>query len=173
MKESDLNVQDIGFTQAAAVGEGKVQVGAGYGNNEPVQLEQRGIKVNVIRVSDFFPLASDAIIVGEALIGKEPELVRGFVRATLRGMQDAIANPDEAFKISLEYIPEAQRGDVQLQRKVLQETLPFWHNEMTDKHGLGYSDPAQWQATHTFMRDSGLLKSDVDLSKAFTNDFIK
>ena len=66
------------------------------------------------------------------------------------------------------------------------KTLPTWwyqlghdgqnfrkSTETTDKQGLGYSDMAQWQATHTFLRDSKLLKSDVDLSKAVTNEFIK
>src|SRR5207247_5246799 len=74
MKESDLNVQDIGFAQVQALSEGKVQVASGYGNNEPVQLEQRGIKVNVIRVADFYPLASDGIMVSEDLIAKQPEM---------------------------------------------------------------------------------------------------
>jgi NitT/TauT family transport system substrate-binding protein len=176
LQESDLNVQDIGFAQVAALTQGKVQVASGYGNNEPVQLDQQGIKVNVIKVSDFYPLASDGIITSESLIKDQPDVVRGFMRATLKGMHDTIADPDMAFKISLEYIPELQKADAatqQLQRKVLQETLPYWHNETTDKQGLGYSDMAQWQATHTFLRDSKLLKSDVDLSKAVTNEFIK
>jgi NitT/TauT family transport system substrate-binding protein len=176
LQESDLNVQDIGFAQVAALTQGKVQVASGYGNNEPVQLDQQGIKVNVIKVSDFYPLASDGIITSESLIKDQPDVVRGFMRATLKGMHDTIADPDAAFKISLEYIPELQKADAptqQLQRKVLQETLPYWHSETTDKQGLGYSDMAQWQATHTFLRDSKLLKSDVDLSKAVTNEFIK
>src|SRR5436305_5608657 len=42
IKESDLNIQDIGFAQVAALTAGKVQVASGYGNNEPVQLEQQG-----------------------------------------------------------------------------------------------------------------------------------
>src|SRR5206468_2037351 len=123
-----------------------------------------------IRVADFYPLASDGIIVSEAEIGKQPDVVRGFLRATLHGMRDALANPDEAFTISMEYIPEAQRGDTQLQRKVLQETLPYWQTKTTEQYGLGYSELANWQATHQFLRDSRLLKSDVDLSKAVTND---
>src|SRR5215470_642457 len=116
MQESDLNVQDIGFAQVQALSEGKVQVASGYGNNEPVQLAAQGVKVNVIKVADFYPLASDTIIAGEALIKDQPNTVRGFVRATLKGMQDAIAKPDEAFTISMDYIPEAQRGDQSLQR---------------------------------------------------------
>jgi NitT/TauT family transport system substrate-binding protein len=176
IQESDLNVQDIGFAQVQVFSEGKVDVASGYGNNEPVQLAAQGIPVNVIKVADFYPLASDTIITGEALIKDKPDTVRGFVRATLKGMQDAIANPDEAFTISLDYVQELKSADQktqQLQRQVLQETLPYWQSELTAKEGLGYTDAQSWQATHTFLRDSGLLKSDVDLSKAYTNEFIK
>src|SRR5262245_54490637 len=173
MQESDLNVQDIGFAQVAALSEGKVQVASGYGNNELVQLDQQGIKVNVIKVSDFYPLASDGIIAAESLIKEQPEVVRGFVQATLKGMRHVIADPDAAFNTALEFIPEAQRSYLNLQRKVLQETLPYWQSDLNAKEGLGHTDIQSWQATHTFLRDSKLLKSDVDLSKAFTHDFIK
>jgi NitT/TauT family transport system substrate-binding protein len=173
MQESDLNVQEVGFAQLAALTEDKIQVASGYGNNEPIQLQQQGINVNVLRVSDYFPLASDGLITSEKLIKEQPDLVRGFVRATLRGMQATIDNPDEAFTIALEYIPEAQRGDQELQRKVLQETIKFWESELTGTNGLGFSNIENWKATHTFLRDSGLLKSDVDLEQAVTNEFIK
>jgi NitT/TauT family transport system substrate-binding protein len=176
MQESDLNVQDIGFAQVPALTEGKVQVASGYGNNEPVQLDQQGIKVNVIKVSDFYPLASDGIITAESLIKEQPDLVRGFVRATLKGMLDVIADPDAAFNTTLEFIPELKSADAktqELQRKVLQATLPYWQSDATAKNGLGFSDAKNWEATHTFMRDSQLLKSEVDVTKAFTNEFLK
>jgi NitT/TauT family transport system substrate-binding protein len=172
MSENDMNVQEIGFTQVQAVQQDKVQVGVGYGNNEPIQLEQQGIKTNVIRVSDYFPLASDGLITSETLINQEPDVVRGFVQATMKGMQDVIDNPDEGFNTALEYIPEAQRGDTQLQRKVLQATLDYWQSDVTAKQGLGYTDADSWQATYKFLRDSNLLKTDVDVSKAYTNEFI-
>ncbi len=176
IKESELNIQDIGFAQVAALTEGKVQVASGYGNNEPVQLDQQGIKVNVINVADFYPLASDGIVTSEAQIKDQTAIVHGFVRATLKGMQDVIANPDEGFQAALDVIPELKSADAKtqdLQRKVLQATLPYWQSDLTKQQGAGFSDIKSWEATHTFLRDSGLLKSDVDLSKAFTNDFIK
>ncbi len=176
IKESELNIQDIGFAQVAALTEGKVEVASGYGNNEPVQLDQQGIKVNVINVADFYPLASDGIVTSETQIKDQAELVHGFVRATLKGMQDVIANPDQGFQAALDVIPELKNADAKtqdLQRKVLQATLPYWQSDTTKQQGAGFSDIKSWQATHTFLRDSGLLKSDVDLSKAFTNDFIK
>jgi len=176
IKESELNIQDIGFAQVAALTEGKVQVASGYGNNEPVQLDQQGIKVNVIKVADFYPLASDGIVTSEAQIKDQAAIVHGFVRATLKGMQDVIANPNEGFQAALDVIPELKSADAKtqdLQLKVLQATLPYWQSDLTKQQGAGFSDIKSWEATHKFMRDSGLLKSDVDLSKAFTNDFIK
>lgn len=173
MTEADMNVQEIGFTQAAAVSEGKVQAAAGYGNNEPIQLDQQGIKVNAIKVSDYFPLASDGVVTSEKLISENPELVRGFVRAAMHGMQDVIDNPDEGYTTALEYIPEAQRGDQTLQRKVLEATLGFWQSDVTKTNGLGFTNKENWDKTAAFLTDSTLLKSEVDVSKAFTNDFLK
>jgi NitT/TauT family transport system substrate-binding protein len=171
--ESDLNIQEIGFAQIAALTEDKVQVVSGYGNNEPIQMEQQGIKVNVIRVADSFPLASDGIIASEQLIRENPELVQGFVRATLRGMQTVIDNPQTSFETALSYIPEATQGDPTLQLKVLEATLPYWQSDLTKQNGLGFTDTASWQATHQFLRDANLLKSDVAIADAFTNEFIK
>jgi NitT/TauT family transport system substrate-binding protein len=171
--ESELTIQEIGFAQLAALSEDKVQVASGYGNNEPIQLESQGVKLNVIKVSDYYPLASDGIITSEQMITDEPELVRAFVRATLRGMQAVIDDEAAAFDTALTYIPEAQHGDVELQKKVLAATTPFWQSDLTKQNGLGYTDAESWKATHTFLREAGLLKSDVAIDEAFTNEFLK
>jgi NitT/TauT family transport system substrate-binding protein len=171
-----VNVQEIGFTQVAAISEGKVTVAAGYGNNEPIQLERQGIPVNVIRVSDYFPLASDSLIASEQLISSNPDVVRRFVRATLRAMAEVIADPDTAFTVALDYIPELKSADQptrDLQRAVLQATLDYWQSDKTKTEGLGFCNEENWRETHTFLRESGLLTTDVDVMKAFTNQFIK
>jgi NitT/TauT family transport system substrate-binding protein len=176
MSENDLNIQEVGFAQVQALSEDKIQVASGYGNNEPVQLAQQGIAVNVIKVSDSYALVSDGLLTNETLIREQPELVRGFVQATLRGMADVISDPEAAFTLSLEEIAELKSADEatrQLQFQVLQATLPYWQSEGTAKNGLGYTDEASWLATHTFLRASGLLTKDVDIKAAVTNEFIK
>jgi NitT/TauT family transport system substrate-binding protein len=175
MSENDLNIQEVGFAQLQALSEDKIQVASGYGNNEPIQLRQQGMQVNVIKVSDFYDLISDGLLTNETLIREQPTLVRGFVQATLRGMQDVINDPDAAFSLSLAEIPELKGADSatqQLQRQVLQETLAYWQSAGTAQYGLGHTDQASWQATHSFLRASGLLTSDVDVTAAFTNEFI-
>lgn len=175
MSEADLAIQEIGFAQVPALLEDKVEVASGYGNNEPIQLERQGVALNIIRVADIYPLASDGIIAGESLITGDPALVQGFVRATLRGMADVIADPDAAFTIALTFIPELAAADAatqDAQRAVLRATLPYWQSDTTQRDGLGTTNPVNWQATHEFLRAAAILQQDVDVSQAFTNEFV-
>ncbi len=94
LKESDVKVQDIGFTQAAALQQGKVDAAVVYINNEPIQLRAAGLDVNVIPVSDYLSLVANGIITNEKTIQENPQLVRSFVRALLRGLKDALDDPD-------------------------------------------------------------------------------
>jgi NitT/TauT family transport system substrate-binding protein len=138
-----------------------------------VILRQQGAEVDVLRVADVYDLASNGIVVSEALIAQEPDLVRGFVQASLRGLKDTLENPDEAYELSLTFIPEAQLGDPELQRQVLQESLPYWYSDKTTAEGLGFTDVDTWTKTEQFMRDAQLLSAPVDVAAAFTNEFIK
>lgn len=172
LSESDLTVQEIGFTQAQAVLEDNVPVAMGYAMNEPVLLRQQGVEVEVLRVADIYNLAANGIIASEELIANDPELVRSFVTASLRGLQATLDDPDAAFELSLQFIPEANLGDVELQRQVLLESLPYWSSDLTTANGLGYTDAALWTSSEEFMRAAGLLSAPVDVNAAFTNDFI-
>lgn len=171
--EGAFTVQEIGFTQAQAVLEDKVQAATGYAMNEPVLLRQQGVEVDVLRVADVYNLAANGIVVSERLIVEAPEVVRGFVTASLKGLRATLDNPDEAFEVSLGFIPEANLGDAALQRQVLLESLPYWYSEKTNVEGLGYTDAALWEATEKFMREAGLLASPVEVRDAFTNEFIR
>lgn len=172
LDESAFPLEVIGFTQAQAVLEDRVQVALGYAMNEPVLLRQQGEAVDVLRVADVYDLAANGLVVSERLLAEEPELVRGFIRAVLRGLQDTLDNPDLAFNLSLEFIPEAQLSDVELQRQVLLESLPYWHSPLTAVEGLGFTDIATWQRTEQFMRDADLLAGPVVVEEAFTNAFL-
>lgn len=167
MSEEDINVLDIGFTQVEALLSEQVDIVTGYGMNEPIVLEGQGIPVNVVSVSEMIPLVSDGIITHERLIEEEPDLVQGFVSATLRGLQDIFDDPDAAFEISLTYLPEVELSARDLQKQVLIASLPYWEREV-----LGENDPDAWQQTVTFLRSVNLLTRDIPADEGFTNAFI-
>ena len=50
-------------------------------------------------------------------------------------------------------------ADPELQRAILEATIEAWHSDLTDAHGLGAIDPADWTASIEFMR--GMPESPV------------
>lgn len=168
ISESDLTLDSIGFNQVEALAADQEQAVVGYFSNEPIQLRAQGYDVNEIRVADYVSLASNGIISNEETIANHPELVRGMVQAFLRGLSDTIANPDEAFEISKKYVENLAEADQTVQKEVLTASIDFWKADT-----LGYSDPTAWENMQTVLLDMGLLTTPLDLTKAFTNDFIK
>jgi NitT/TauT family transport system substrate-binding protein len=167
IKESDVNTQNIGFTQVAAVTQGIVDAAAGYSNNEPVQLILAGKQINVIQVSEYSKLVGIGLVTNEKTISQRPEIVQKMVGALLRGVQDTINNPDEALTISLQNLPEAGGQNLKTSQAVLNATVKL----MANPH-LGYVDPADWASSTKFMKDAGFITTDVDVSKLYTNKFV-
>jgi NitT/TauT family transport system substrate-binding protein len=164
--EQDVALEVIGYSQVEALIAGTVNAAVVYANNEPVQLEMRGYKVNVIRVADSVNLASNGLLTNETTLKNEPELVRAMIRAILRGVSDAIADPDAAYQICRKYVDGLAENDP-VQKQVLAATVEFWRSDKP-----GRSDPAAWQNMEATLRSMGLLTQPLDITKAFTNDYL-
>jgi NitT/TauT family transport system substrate-binding protein len=132
-----------------------------------LQLRALGIAVTEIRVADYAQLAANGLLAGEKVITEDPELVRAFVGAFLKGLEDTIADPDEAFELSTPHIPNFSELDAQVQKQVLTISIEQWQ---TDRPG--YSDPQAWENMQEVLLDMGLIPGGMDLGKAFTNEFI-
>ena len=167
MSESDVTLDSIGFNQVDLLAAGEQDVIVGYTANEPIQLRAQGIPVTEIRVADYVQLASNGILASEKVVTENPDLVRAFVSAFLKGLADTIANPDEAFKMSESHIPNFADLDAEVQKQVLATSIEQWQAEQ-----LGYSDPQAWQNMQAVLLEAGLIAEEMDLNKAFTNEFI-
>jgi NitT/TauT family transport system substrate-binding protein len=170
VNEADIKTQDIGFTQVAALQQGKVDAAVVYVNNEPIQLRAAGLDVNVIAVSDVVTMVANGIVTNEQTIKDKPELVRGFVRALLRGLADAVADPELAFNTSKKYVEglgtDPAKDDIQ--RQVLAESIKLWQGGVP-----GASDPAAWDTTQDVLMNMGLLTARIDNAQLFTNQFVE
>ncbi len=166
--ETSTDLQEIGFTQAEALNQGTVDAAVVYLANEPVQLTEQGQAVNVIQVSDYLNLVSNGIVTNEKLMAENPELVGKMVRASLRGLQYTVDHPDEAFDLARTFIPDMTDADAPTQKKVLAASIALWKSD-----NYGVSDPQAWADSVAFMRQSGLIDTDVDTTALFTNQFVK
>jgi NitT/TauT family transport system substrate-binding protein len=167
MSESDVTLDAIGFNQVELVATDQQNIIVGYAANEPIQLRAQGIAVTEMRVADYVQLASNGILASEKVIAEDPELVRAFVGAFLKGLADTIADPDEAFSLSASSIPNFADLDSEVQKQILEISIEQWRAER-----LGYSDPQAWENMQNVLLDMGLITEEMDLNKAFTNEFV-
>lgn len=171
LKESDLTLDSIGFSQVEALLAGQEDAIVIYANNEPVQLEALGYEIDLIRVSDYARMASNGIISNEAVLADNPELVQRLVDALLKGLEDVLDDPEQAFEICKKYVDGLSNlpaDQQEIQRKVLQASIEFWQTERP-----GYSEPEAWETMQEVLLEMGFLGEKQDLSQAYTNQFVR
>lgn len=160
----DTNLSETGFNQIETLLTDQQAAVVVYANNEPVQLEAMGEAINTIYVADYIDMVANGIITNEQTRAENPELVQSFVRATLRGLADTLANPDEAYEISKKYV----EGLDDSRKNVLEASLPLWEGDP-----LGYTEPASWAQTQDVLLQIGFLDAPLDdLDAAYTNEFV-
>jgi NitT/TauT family transport system substrate-binding protein len=164
-----VSLESIGFTQAAAISQDQVDAALDYVVNGPVQLRLAGEEVTELAISDYVDLPSNGLITNQQAMQQEPEVVRALVAAALRGLQDTLDNPDEAFQISLKYVPEAVGAQEDVSRAIFDESLKLWQ---APAEQLGVSDPVAWEKAAAFMKEMGLIQTDVTVSDLYSNDFL-
>ena len=168
LQESDVTLDVIGYNQVETLAADREQAVVVYTNNEPVILRSEGYSLNVIRVSDYVELASNGLVTNEETIAHNPDLVRRMVQATLKGMAYAAAHPDETYDICKKFVDTLSQADATVQKEVLTTSIAFWQLDPP-----GQTDPAAWTNMQKVLLDMKLISKEQDLSKVYTNQFIK
>ena len=167
LSEADVTLDVIGFNQIEALTAGQEDAAVVYITNEPIQLQNQGYEIHLQRVADYVQLVGNGLITNETTLKEDPELVQNMVQATLRGIQDTLADPDEAYQISKKYVENLAQADENVQMQVLKTSLELYQSEQP-----GYSDSAAWENMQTILLEMGLLAEPLELEKAYSNDFL-
>jgi len=127
--------------------------------------------MSVFAYSDFgIDTMGDGVAAHIDTIRSKPDVVRGFVKATLRAYRYALEHPDEAIASLAKRSPSIKR-EVEIEK--LKATAPLLESADTSAHGVGYSSKDKWAATQRLMLEfGGLSKAVDDVSAYYTNDFL-
>ncbi len=146
---------------------GQMDVIEAWITNEIVDLELGGYEFNMILPSDYgIDMYPDVIFTTEETIANRPEMVEKFLRATLRGVQDAIDDPAEAATLSVSYNSDL---NVDRETRAMERSLPLL-NPSGSK--LGMMTPEHWETTQQILLAQGLLSEPLDVSTAYTMTFL-
>jgi NitT/TauT family transport system substrate-binding protein len=93
-------------------------------------------------------LYGNGIAATEDYISGNPDVLKRFVRASLKGWKFAIANPDKAAADQIKYIPTLKPETIVAEIGVVADLAV---TEETKKNGLGWFDPATMKANVDFV----------------------
>jgi NitT/TauT family transport system substrate-binding protein len=113
---------------------------------------------------------SNGLITNEKTLKEHPDLVRAMVEATLQGIRETAANPDESFEISKKYVENLSKADPVVQKQILATSIGLWTPAPGGRPG--FSDPAAWENMLGILLKMGLVKGPLDLKNAYNNDFL-
>jgi ABC-type nitrate/sulfonate/bicarbonate transport system substrate-binding protein len=147
----------------------QVDVWPVYVTDQPNQARQQGADVRVILGRDSgVQLLGDVLFTSESFLRQNPNTVRAFVHATLRGWEYALNNQDETVQLLADY-----------NRQLTPEQLTFEGSETIKlvRYGAGANCPGWhdlnvWQAEGKTLTDLAILNAAPDLTTALNNSFV-
>jgi NitT/TauT family transport system substrate-binding protein len=165
-------IQLMGMTEAspAPLLAGQVDAMLGYTEDQPVTVELRGREVSRILLADHgIDLYSTNVIVNTDYLKENPGKVRRFLRASLKGWEAAIADPEAAVAAYMARRPES---DEAFNRANFRHLIPILQSPDTENAGIGAQTAQRWAHTRDVLRDLGMIDREIDLSEVFTNAYL-
>jgi len=140
---SKVTIENVGFpVREPMLAQGKVDAITGYAFSSFINLKANGVPEDDISVllmrEHGLDLYGNVILVNPDFAKNNPDAVRGFVRATVKGFQAAISDPANAVKHVVNH-NDVAREDVELERL----NMALRQNIVTDEvrqNGLGGVD---------------------------------
>jgi ABC-type nitrate/sulfonate/bicarbonate transport system substrate-binding protein len=164
-----IQLVNVGFDPRILT-EGKVDIYPVFKSNEPYMINQWGYDVDLWDAGDYgVPTLGLTYVTSEDTIKSDPELLRKFMKAALKGITYAEQNPDEAVGFVIKYAgPET---DPEHMKFMLMSELNNLHSAETDKNGIGYQSHEQWQSLADMLVKYETMQM-IDVDKSYTNDFL-
>ncbi|HCK67256.1 MAG TPA: hypothetical protein DHW49_13415 [Anaerolineae bacterium] len=156
------------FFGANEIKSGKMDAMTGmFATDQQVMTRQAGDDINLMYYKDYgVDVYINTIFVTEEFKQNNSDLIARFVRATLRGYQYAIENPNEVAEFALQY---DETLDLEYQQQVMQASIPFID---TGSASIGFMDENVWNVTQDILLEFDMISAPVDLSTLFTNEFV-
>jgi NitT/TauT family transport system substrate-binding protein len=149
----------------------KVQGTLFYNMQLPIMQKKTAAQggVNMIEFGDYLKLYSNGLLVTEDYLAKNPDLVRRFLRASIKGWEFTFEHPDEAVKMLLKDQPLLDPATSKAEALIVQDLM---QSPEAKKHGLGYMDEGKMRQTRDLMLRLNDVKTTVPLSDIYTNDYL-
>lgn len=133
-------------------------------------IRAAGVELGTVPVDELFPAMAQAIIASDKIIAERPEVVKGFVKAVLRAIDDIEADPTQAAKDYVAAVPQ-HAGKEGMIEGVMREYVALVY-PAAEGQKRGAFDPERIKKVQDFYIANALVQTAVPVEDLFTNDFV-
>jgi NitT/TauT family transport system substrate-binding protein len=163
-----LNVSSESKTTAFVAGKGEAMLNFA---SEAFAVEKGGVEAEVMMYADYgVNVISQGLFTNVEYLESSPDVVSGFVKASMKGLDYAKKNPEEAAKWVLEYRKGAETLD-QAEFE-LNASLPLLETENSQGHPTGYMAPEDWERSMSLLQQYQDM-NEVAPEEIYTNEFVE
>lgn len=134
-----------------------------------IATEVNGLDTNFFKFIDINPVFdyySPFIFTNNDYMKENPEEVRAFVEATVKGYKYAMKNPEKAADILIKENPEMDRELVVASQKWLADQY------QADAPRFGEFEPDRWNGFYEWLWKEGLIEREIPKDFGYTNEFL-
>jgi NitT/TauT family transport system substrate-binding protein len=155
--------------KVVSVLEKKADALLGGADDQYFLIKQRGIEPAALRFADVGAnIVGMTVLTKGELIKTKPDLVRRFVRASIRSWEEAKINPGAAVDAALKVKPDLNRQSTLDQLMVDIELL----DSPNSKGRIGWGAQADWDQTLTLLKKYRGLETSQPWTAFHTNEFV-
>jgi len=169
LKESDVNLINMPATSMVpALLQGQVDAILGSIDAYQIQLEAQGAQLDNFKFADYgVPTVSTSIFANETYIKENPEVIKKFIAASLKGWSFALDNPEKAVKDLKVVFPE-------MNEKLAASELAAITSLFCSGGAkyIGKAEDALWVKTQELLSEVKLLPAGQDPKSYYTNAYL-
>lgn len=169
LREADVTLINMPATSMVpALLQGQVDAILGSIDSYQIQLEAQGADLNNFRFADFgVPTVSTSIFASNAYIKDNPDVVKKFIAASLKGWGFALDNPAKAVKSLKTVFPNMTEKQATAEMAAI---TPLFCSGGAKY--IGKAEDAQWVKTQDLLSQVSLLPVGQDPKAYYTHDYL-
>lgn len=159
---------DVGFDYSQLIAK-QIDAEWAFTVTAGIDLPAKGVEINVISPADYGIVTHGyTIFATEQIIRDKNDLVFRFLRATLKGVRDAVAAPDEATRSLLKRDSQLPY-DLNLKRQQAYNAV----TSNSEQYPAGYMDEEMFRTTYERLVEEKVIEQPFDPRDAYTTEFLE
>jgi NitT/TauT family transport system substrate-binding protein len=173
--DSKITIESIGFpVREPMLAKGDVDAVFGFAFSVILNLKAQGISdddiATILMAENGLNLYGNSVLVNTDFAEKNPEAVKGFLKALAKGFADAVANPEEGVAAVLAR-NETLNSDIELERLNMANAMNI-KTPYVVENGMGGVDAARLAASIDTLKISLGLKGNVKAEQVFDASYL-